>query len=329
MGPLSRYLGPEVPKEKLLWQDPIPEVKHTLVNAADVRELKKQLLASGIAQSDLVTTAWAAASTFRHTDKRGGANGARLRLAPQKDWRVNQPTKLAAVLTQLEKIRATFNGAQSGDKQISMADLIVLGGCAAVEAAAKSAGVDVEVAFTPGRGDATAEMTDVDGMRALEPKIDGFRNYVGDTTTATTTLRVEEALLDRASLLSLTPVEMTVLVGGLRVLGATVDGSKHGVLTQRVGSLTPDFFANLLDMSVEWRVDESAPGVYVGVDRANGQQRWTATRADLIFGSNSQLRALAEVYACADAQQKFVRDFVAAFVKVMNLDRFDVPSAKL
>jgi catalase-peroxidase len=319
MGPLVRYLGPLVPKQHLLWQDPVPAVDHPLVNEQDVAALKAKILASGLTVPQLVGTAWASASTFRGSDKRGGANGARIRLAPQKDWEVNQPAELAKVLAALEGVRKDFNGAQSGGKKISLADLIVLGGCAAVEAAAKSAGQTVKVPFSPGRTDASQEQTDAHSFAVLEPKADGFRNYLakGQTDPA------EELLLDRAQLLTLSAPEMTVLIGGMRALGANAGGSKNGVLTARPGTLTNDFFVNLLDMGTKWEA-ANAEGVFDGKDRKTGAQKWTATRVDLVFGSNSQLRAIAEVYGSQDAQAAFVRDFVAAWNKVMNLDRFDL-----
>ena len=319
MGPLSRYLGPEVPKEELIWQDPVPAVDHELIGKDDIAALKKQILASGLSVADLVSTAWASASTFRGSDKRGGANGARIRLAPQKDWEINQPAQLAKVLQVLEGIHKSFNGSQSGKKKVSLADLIVLGGCAAVEQAAKSAGYDVEVPFTPGRTDASQEQTDAVSFAVLEPKADGFRNYLRDGHHGP----AEHLLVDRAQLLTLTAPEMTVLVGGLRVLGANVGQSKHGVFTDRPGTLTNDFFVNLLDMGTEWR-KSATEGVYEACDRATGKVKWTGTRVDLVFGSNSELRALAEVYACDDAKEKLVRDFAAAWSKVMNLDRFDL-----
>jgi catalase-peroxidase len=318
MGPISRYLGPEVPGEELLWQDPVPAVDHELIGADDIASLKAQILDSGLSISELVSTAWASASSFRGSDKRGGANGARIRLAPQKDWAVNQPAQLAKVLEALEGIQRAFNDAQSGGKKVSLADLIVLAGCAAVEQAAKNAGVEVDVPFTPGRTDASQEQTDVDSFAVLELKADGFRNYLADGFS----LPAEHLLVDRAQLLTLTAPEMTVLVGGLRALDANHGQSKHGVLTDRAGTLSNDFFANLLDMGTEWK--EAADGSFEGRDRASGDVKWTGTRVDLVFGSNSQLRALAEVYACEDAQQKFVRDFVAAWDKVMNLDRYDL-----
>ncbi len=311
MGPRVRYLGPEVPTEELIWQDPLPAANQTLVTEAEIAQLKSAIRASGISSTDLATTAWASASTFRGSDMRGGANGARIRLAPQKDWEVNQPQKLAAVLSALEKIRSTTT--------ISLADLIVLGGCVAVEDAAKAAGHSIVVPFTPGRTDATQEQTDVESFGFLEPLADGFRNFVKSSCKGA----AEEFLVDKAQLLTLTAPEMTVLVGGLRAMNVTVNGASRGVLTKRVGSLTNDFFVNLLDMSTEWRTTNTQ-GIYEGVDRKTGVVRWTGTRADLVFGSNSELRALAEVYASDDAQEKFVRDFVAAWNKVMNLDRFDL-----
>ena len=316
MGPRARYLGSEVPAEALIWQDPVPAVDHPLVNEQDIASLKSKLLASGLSVSQLATTAWASASTFRGSDKRGGANGARIRLAPQKDWAVNQPAELAKVLQKLEAIQKDFNTAQSGGRKISLADLIVLAGCAAVEQAAKQAGHDVKVPFTPGRTDASQAQTDAESFAVLEPKADGFRNYAsaGIKTPA------EELLLDRAQLLTLTAPEMTVLVGGLRALNVSVSGSTHGILTRTPGALTNDFFVNLLDTSTEWR-PAPAEGVYEGRDRASGKVKWTGTRADLVFGSNSELRALAEVYASDDNKAKFVRDFIAAWNKVMNLDR--------
>jgi catalase-peroxidase len=319
MGPVTRYLGPEVPQERLIWQDPVPAVDHPLINEQDIAALKSTVMTSGLSVSQLVTTAWAAASTFRDSDKRGGANGARIRLAPQKDWEVNKPAELATVLRALEGIQADFNRAQSGGKKISLADLIVLGGCAAVEQAAKNAGHDVQVPFSPGRTDTSQDQTDPDSFAVLEPKADGFRNYFrpGDKR------RPEELLIDRASLLSLTAPEMTVLIGGLRVLGTNSGHSEHGVFTAKPGNLTNDFFVNLLDMGTEWRVS-ATENVYEGRDRQSGKLMWTGTAVDLVFGSNSQLRAIAEVYACDDGQEKFVQDFVAAWDKVMNLDRFDL-----
>lgn len=316
MGPVVRYLGPLVPKEELIWQDPLPAINHELVSEQDIAALKTKILASGLSVSDLVTTAWASASTFRGSDKRGGANGARIRLAPQKDWDVNQPAELAKVLAKLEAIQKEFNGAQKGDKKVSLADLIVLGGSAAVEKAAKDGGHDVKVPFTPGRVDASQAQTDTDSFAPLEPTADGFRNYVRGKQVVS----VEESLVDRAQLLRLTAPQMTVLVGGLRVLG--VGKSKHGVFTKKVGALSNDFFVNLLDMSTQWH--PAADGVYEGRDRKTNEVKWTGTRADLIFGSHSQLRALAEVYASTDAKASFVQDFVAAWTKVMNADRFEL-----
>ncbi|KLD80256.1 catalase/peroxidase HPI [Xanthomonas hyacinthi] len=320
MGPRARYLGPDVPAEELLWQDPIPALDHALVDAQDIAALKRSLLDSGLSIAQLVSTAWASASTFRGSDKRGGANGARIRLAPQKDWEVNQPEQLAQVLAALERIQAQFNGAQSGGKKISLADLIVLGGAAAVERAAQNAGQTLTVPFAPGRMDALQEQTDVESFAVLEPVADGFRNY----SKRRYAVPAEALLIDKAQLLTLTAPEMTVLVGGLRVLGANVGQSAHGVFTKRADTLSNDFFANLLDMRIEWKATSDAKELYAGRDRASGEQQWTGTRADLVFGSNSILRALAEVYASADAQQKFVRDFVAAWSKVMELDRFDL-----
>ena len=319
MGPASRLLGPEV-AEPQPWQDPLPEVDHELVGAGDIAALKGQILGSGLSVSQLISTAWASASTFRDSDKRGGANGARLRLAPQKDWEVNDPAELATVLGTLERVRADFNGAQAGDKRISMADLIVLGGCAAVEAAAEKAGFDVHVPFTPGRTDAAREETDVESIAVLEPAADGFRNYVGPGSY----WRPEEALVDRANQLALTAPEMTVLVGGLRVLGANHGDAQEGVFTARPEALTNDFFVNLLDMGIVWQKSSRGEHLFEGRDRETGEVQWTATSVDLVFGSHSQLRALAEVYASADAQRKFVDDFAAAWTKVMNLDRFDL-----
>ncbi|MBO9883599.1 catalase/peroxidase HPI [Xanthomonas sp. D-109] len=320
MGPRARYLGPDVPAEELLWQDPIPAVDHPLIDAQDIAALKKTLLDSGLSVAQLVSTAWAAASTFRGSDMRGGANGARIRLAPQKDWEVNQPAQLAQVLATLERIQAQFNGAQGGGKKISLADLIVLGGVAAVEQAAKLAGQTVQVPFVPGRMDASQEQTDVESFAVLEPIADGFRNYAKRRYA----LSAEALLIDKAQLLTLTAPELTVLVGGLRVLGANSGQSAHGVFTDRPGVLSNDFFANLLDMGTEWKATSEMKDVYEGRDRKSGALKWTGTRADLVFGSNSVLRAVAEVYASADAQAKFVRDFVAAWTKVMQLDRFDL-----
>ncbi|HEX5845858.1 MAG TPA: catalase/peroxidase HPI [Rhodoplanes sp.] len=320
MGPRSRYLGPEVSAEELLWQDPVPEVDHELIDAQDIAALKGKVLASGLSISELVSTAWASAATFRGSDKRGGANGARIRLAPQKDWEVNQPAQLAKVLKILDGIQKAFNDAQSGGKKLSLADLIVLGGCAAVEQAAKNAGHDVTVPFAPGRTDASQEQTDVESFAVLEPAADGFRNYLKTEYTVS----AEALLVDKAQLLTLTAPEMTVLVGGLRVLGANVGQSQHGVFTKRPGTLTNDFFVHLLDMGTTWKAASDAEDVFEGRDRKSGELKWTGARVDLVFGSNSQLRALAEVYGSDDAQQKFVRDFVAAWNKVMNADRFDL-----
>ncbi len=323
MGPIQRYLGPLVPKETLLWQDPIPAVDHPLIGEQEIAALKAKILASGLSVSQLVSTAWASAATFRGSDKRGGANGARIRLAPQKDWAVNQPAELAKVLQKLEAIQKEFNSAQtngSKGKKVSLADLIVLGGCAAIEKAAKAAGHDVKAPFTPGRMDASQEQTDIEAFVPLEPVADGFRNYLNGKQR----ISPEELLVDRAQLLTLTAPEMTVLVGGLRVLGANVGKSTHGVFTKRPETLTNDFFVNLLDMGTQWQPSAGSEGVYEGRDRKTNQVKWTGTRVDLIFGSHAQLRALAEVYACADSKQKFVTDFVAAWNKVMNLDRFDV-----
>jgi catalase-peroxidase len=320
MGPRSRYLGPEVPKEELLWQDPVPGVTHALIDAQDIRALKGNILASGLSIAQLVSTAWASAATFRGSDKRGGANGARLRLAPQKAWEVNQPVQLAKVLETLEGIQKAFNAAQTGGKNVSLADVIVLGGCAAVEQAASKAGQDVQVPFAPGRTDASQDQTDIETFAVLEPIADGFRNYL----KAEYAVSSEEMLVDRAQLMTLTAPEMTVLVGGMRVLNANVGQSPHGVFTQRPGMLTNDFFVNLLDMGTTWKALSQAEDVFEGRDRATGQLKWTGTRVDLVFGSNSQLRALAEVYACDDSQEKFMRDFVAVWSKVMSLDRFDL-----
>ncbi|HUX11317.1 MAG TPA: catalase/peroxidase HPI [Terriglobia bacterium] len=320
MGPLSRYLGPLVPKEPQLWQDPVPAVDHKLIGARDIAALKAKILKSGLSISELVRTAWASAATFRGSDKRGGANGARLRLAPQKNWKVNQPAALAKVLKKLEAIQKSFNRSLSGGKKVSLADVIVLGGCAAVEEAARRAGINVKVPFSPGRTDATQEQTDVKSFAVLEPTADGFRNYLrnGDPRTA------EDRLVDRAQLLKLTAPEMTVLVGGLRALNANFGQSQHGVFTKQPETLTNDFFVNLLDMNTEWRASSKSEGVFEGRDRSTGKIKWTGTRVDLIFGSNSQLRAIAEVYASADSKKAFVKDFVAAWSKVMNLDRFDL-----
>jgi catalase-peroxidase len=318
MGPIQRYLGPLVPKETLIWQDPIPAVNHPLVDSKDIEALKAKILASGLSVSQLVSTAWASASTFRGSDKRGGANGARIRLAPQKDWEANQPAQLATVLQKLEAIEKEFNGSASGGKKVSLADLIVLAGGAAIEKAAKAAGVDVKVPFAPGRMDASQEQTDAHSFAPLEPVSDGFRNYHRGKQL----MSPEEALVDKAQLLRLTGPQMTALVGGLRVLGANAGGSKHGVLTKSPEHLTNDFFVNLLDMSTQWQ--PAGDNTYEGHDRKIKAAKWTATRADLIFGSHSQLRAFAEVYACADSKEKFAKDFVAAWAKVMNLDRFDL-----
>jgi catalase-peroxidase len=320
MGPVVRYLGPEVPSEVLVWQDPVPAVSHPLVDAADVAALKERILASGLTVAQLVSTAWASASTFRGSDKRGGANGARIRLEPQSGWEVNGPDELASVLRTLEGVKDAFDAGQSGGKQISLADLIVLAGGVGVEKAAKDAGFAVEVPFTPGRTDASQDQTDVESFAALEPTSDGFRNYVGKGNR----LPAEYLLLDRANLLTLSAPEMTVLVGGLRVLGANHGKSSHGVLTATPGTLTNDFFANLLDLGTTWAPTAQDAGVFEGRDAATGKARWTGTRADLVFGSNSELRAVAEVYASDDAKEKFVNDFVAAWVKVMELDRFDL-----
>jgi catalase-peroxidase len=316
MGPVSRYLGPEVPREVLLWQDPLPRATHPVVSDAEIGSLKQQVLATGLTVSDLVATAWASASTYRGSDLRGGANGARIRLAPQKDWRINQPARLAKVLSTLEGVQSAFNSSQRASR-VSLADLIVLGGCAAVEQAARAAGVPVVVPFVPGRVDAMQEQTDVASFAVLEPFADGFRNYL----KAPSAMRAEALLIDKAQLLTLTAPEMTVLVGGMRVLGTNADGSRMGVLTNRPGVLTTDFFVHLLDMSTQWTPLTPDGQAFEGRDRASGQIRWTATRVDLAFGSHSQLRAIAEVYASADGHAKFVHDFVAAWVKVMNLDR--------
>ncbi len=320
LGPKSLLLGPEVPEEELLWQDPIPEVTHELINDEDVRVLKEKILNSGLSVSELVSTAWASASTFRGSDKRGGANGGRIRLAPQKDWEVNNPEQLKKVLDTLEGIQEWFNGEQSGDKRVSMADLIVLGGSAAVEQAAKKAGHDIEVSFNPGRADASQEQTDVESFQWMEPVADGFRNYFAPDYETTP----EEMLIDRAQLLTLTAPEMTVLLGGLRVLETNYDGSAHGVFTDKPGTLTNDFFKNLLDVETAWKATSEKEDLFEGRDRQTGELKWTGTRADLVFGSNSELRALAELYACNDSEEKFIKDFVKAWEKVMNLDRFDL-----
>lgn len=322
MGPVSRYLGPEVPSEELIWQDPLPKVDHELISDSDVAGLKKKILDSGLSVSALVTTAWGSASTFRNSDKRGGANGARIRLEPQRHWEVNNPSKLQKVLTKLDEIREEFNKAQSGNKKASLADLIVLGGAAAVEKAAKDAGQNITVPFTPGRTDATEEQTDVEAFEPLEPSGDGFRNYLKKNRKISAA--AEEILIDKAQLLSLTPPEMTVLIGGMRVLEANYDGSRHGVFTDKPGQLTNDFFKNLLDMRTTWKATSDAQDVFEGRDRSSNKVKWTGSRVDLIFGSNSELRAIAEVYGAGDAKEKFVKDFVKAWNKVMNLDRFDV-----
>ena len=320
MGPRARYLGPEVPAEDLIWRDPIPAVNHRLIDEQDISWLKNRILASELTVPRLVATAWASASTFRGSDKRGGANGARIRLAPQKDWAANEPEQLASVLKVLEGIQSAFNEAQTHGKRVSLADLIVLGGCAAVEEAAKKAGRSVKVPFTPGRMDASQEQTDVESFSVLEPVADGFRNYQKTPSS----VAVEALLLDKAQLLTLTATEMTVLIGGLRVLNINVGQSKHGILTNKPETLTSHFFKNLLDMSTEWRAVSDAKEKFEGHDRKTGQVKWTATRVDLVFGSHSELRALAEVYGSSDAQEQFVEDFVAAWTKVMNLDRFDL-----
>lgn len=320
MGPRSRYVGSEVPAEELIWQDPIPAVTHKLIDASDVESLKKEILATGLSVSELVSTAWASASTFRGSDKRGGANGARIRLAPQKYWEVNNPSQLSKVLEKLESVQSTFNASQKDGKQVSIADLIVLGGCAAIEKAAKQAGHDVKVPFTPGRTDASQAQTDVESFAVLEPAADGFRNY----KKASYKISAEEMLIDKAQLLSLTAPEMTVLVGGMRVLNTNFDHSKHGVFTSQPEVLTNDFFANLIDFSTTWKASAGSQDIFEGTDRATGKLKYTGTRVDLIFGSNSELRAIAEVYACEDAKEKFVHDFIAAWNKVMNLDRFDL-----
>jgi catalase-peroxidase len=320
MGPRTRYLGLEVPTEELIWQDPIPAVNHKLIDAKNIASLKRDILASGLSISELVSTAWASASTFRGSDKRGGANGARIRLVPQKDWEVNQPVLLAKVLKKLEDIQSSFNNAQSHGKRVSLADLIILAGCAGVEHAAKNAGYNITVPFTPGRMDALQEQTDVNSFAVLEPIADGFRNYQKNHYA----ISAEEFLVDKAQLLMLTAPEMTVLIGGMRVLNANFRQSQHGVFTKRFETLTTDFFVNLLDMSTMWKVSAKDENVFEGFDRTTEKLKWTATRVDLIFGSNSQLRALAEVYACEDSHEKFVHDFIAAWNKVMNLDRFDL-----
>jgi catalase-peroxidase len=321
MGPRARYLGPEVPGEELIWQDPIPRVNHPLIDERDVAALKAKVLASGLSVSELVSTAWASASTFRGSDKRGGANGARIRLAPQKDWEVNQPAQLAKVLKSLEGIQREFNAAVAGGKKVSLADLIVLAGCAGVELAAKDAGHPVAVPFTPGRMDASQDQTDVASFAVLEPIADGFRNY----QKAVYAVSSEALLVDKAQLLTLTAPEMAVLVGGMRALNTNVGQTRHGVLSKRPGALTNDFFVNLLDMGTEWKAMSDVKDAFEGRDRKTGELKWTGTRVDLVFGSSSQLRALAEVYGSSDAEEKFVQDFVAAWNKVMNLDRFDIP----
>jgi catalase-peroxidase len=325
MGPRARYLGPEVPEQELIWQDPIPPVTHELIESAEISALKAKILASGLSVSQLVSTAWASASTFRGSDKRGGANGARIRLAPQKDWAVNNPAQLAKVLRVLETIQEEFNSAQKGDKKVSLADLIVLAGSAAIEKAAQNAGQIITVPFTPGRTDASQDQTDVESFDVLEPAADAFRNYADIRHKAS----AEEMLVDKAQLLTLTPPELTVLIGGMRVLNTNFDGSQHGVFTKRAGTLTNDFFLNLLDLGTTWKATSDEQTLFEGRDRANGERKWTATRVDLIFGSNSELRALAEVYGSNDSQEKFVRDFVAVWTKVMNLDRFDLVSRKV
>ncbi|MEC7222243.1 MAG: catalase/peroxidase HPI, partial [SAR324 cluster bacterium] len=322
MGPKVRYLGFEVPEENLIWQDPVPAVDHALVDASDIAQLKANILATGLSTSELVGTAWCSATTFRNSDKRGGANGARIRLAPQKDWDANQPEQLAKVVQALGGVQETFNASAGGGKKVSMADLIVLGGCAAVEQAAKAGGYDIEVPFTAGRTDATEEHTDADSFAVLEPQADGFRNY----QKAAFTVSTEEFLVDKAQLMTLTAPEMTALVGGMRVLDANHNQSKHGVFTDRPGVLSTDFFVNLLDMSTEWKANSEEEEVFEGRDRASGDLKWTGTRVDLIFGSHSQLRAIAEVYAQNDSKEKFVKDFAAAWNKVMNLDRFEIKS---
>jgi catalase-peroxidase len=323
MGPIARYLGPLVPAKPLIWQDPVPAVDHPLIEAREIAELTARILDSGLSISQLVTTAWTSAATFRGTDKRGGANGSRIRLAPQRDWEVNQPAELSRVLETLGAIQSDFNARQSGGKKVSLADLIVLAGCAAVEDAARKAGHEVEVPFAPGRSDASQDETDVHSFAVLEPTSDGFRNYLGKNA-AKDAGRAAELLVDRANLLTLNTLEMTVLVGGLRVLNANFGHSKHGVFTKRPETLTNDFFVNLLDMDTKWQQSATDGGVLEGRDRATGEVKWTGTIVDLVFGSNSELRALAEAYACSDSQNLFVRDFVAAWNKVMNLDRYDL-----
>jgi catalase-peroxidase len=320
MGPVARYLGPEVPQEQLIWQDPLPKVDHALIDTNDIAQLKQQILASGLSIAELVATAWSSASTFRGSDCRGGANGARLRLAPQKDWQANQPKQLQKVLQGLETVQQRFNSSQSGNKKVSLADVIVLGGAAAIEHAAKTAGSTITVPFSPGRMDASAAQTDAASFEVMEPVADGFRNYLKKSYNVAS----EELLLDRAQLLTLTAPEMTVLVGGLRALNANYQQNQLGVLTNKPGSLTNDFFVNLLDMRTEWQPTSASAEEFAGIDRSTGQQKWTASRVDLVFGSNSQLRAIAEVYAAADANPKFINDFVKAWNKVMHADRFDL-----
>jgi catalase-peroxidase len=320
MGPKSLFIGPEVPEEELLWQDPIPEVDYALIDESDVAELKDKVLATDLTISELVSAAWASASTYRGSDKRGGANGARIRFAPQNEWEVNNPDQLSKVLETLEGVQKEFNSSQSGDKQVSMADLIVLGGVAAIEKAATDAGHDIDVSFTPGRADALEEKTDVESFAWLEPPADAFRNYFAPKHTTS----AEEMLVDKAQLMTLTPPEMTVLLGGMRVLDTNYDNSDHGVFTENPGQLTNDFFMNLLDLGTTWAAVSDDEDVFEGKDRKTGEKKWTGTRADLIFGSNSELRALAEVYGSADSQEKFLKDFVNAWEKVMNLDRFDL-----
>ena len=320
MGPIARYLGPEVPAEELIWQDPIPAVTHKLIDNQDIAALKAKILASGLSDSELVSTAWASASTYRDSDKRGGANGARIRLAPQKDWKANNPAQLTKVLGALEGIQKTFNSAAAGGKMVSLADLIVLGGCAGIELAAKNGGHQVAVPFTPGRSDASQAQTDVDSFAILEPLADGFRNYLN----ARHKVAAEEMLVDRAQLMTLTAPEMTVLLAGMRVLNANFDHSQHGVFTKQPGVLSNDFFVNLLDLGTTWKATSAADDLFEGRDRGTGELKWTGTRVDLIFGSNSELRAIAEVYGCADSRERFVQDFVAAWNKVMELDRFDL-----
>jgi catalase-peroxidase len=320
MGPIIRYLGPEVPEEQLIWQDPLPEAPEVQIDKADISALKGQILQAGLSVSELVSTAWASASTFRGSDKRGGANGARIRLAPQKYWEVNKPEQLSKVLSKLQEIQGAFNKSQTGKKQVSLADLIVLGGCAGIEEAARKAGQKVDVPFTPGRVDASQEQTEVEGFDPLEPTADGFRNYRKPKYKAS----AEEMLVDKAQRLTLTAPEMTVLLGGMRVLDTNYDGSRHGVFTDRPGQLTNDFFVNLLDLGTSWKATSEEEQEFEGRDRRTGERKWTGTRVDLIFGSNSELRALAEVYGCSDSQEKFLKDFTAAWDKVMNLDRFDL-----